>query len=425
MQIRSSKESAVPQLAGRLIITAPNNFVERPWGGTRLRELKALCPLPDQVEVSGSGIGESFELAAFDDDTEAAAHPSAIRDALGDVRLLPQLIREHADELLGAQWVARYGRCIPLLPKFLNVRELLSVQGHPAGHTEAYVVVDAEPGATIRLGFRRDIDPRSFGRELETGLSEQRELAALLGESSEWFAIQRLLAEWFAERGSAPDAVLPSLLESCSRGSADIGTKAAALLDSLKRKYWFVLDSMNEIELAPGQVIYNATPQRIVESTQRTPAAEVHALGNPQRREFVMLEIRRPGPTLRAWDNVRFPMRDTDIGAALDALNLQATHPEEFICTRDTLSGQDRTRSIDSPYFRVEHIEAAEGTSFEVAGGEPHCLHVLTGSVDIDTGEGAAAMLSQGQSALMPFGVRAWSGRVRAGDLHLVLVYLP
>ena len=45
--------------------------------------------------------------------------------------------------------------------------------------------------------------------------------------------------------------------------------------------------------------------------------AEVHALGNPEGREILALEIRRPGPTFRAWDNVRFPVRDVDVDAAL------------------------------------------------------------------------------------------------------------
>lgn len=427
MQTPPTAELAAGQLAGRLIVTAANNFVERPWGGTRLRELKALCSLPDQLQIAGIGLGESFELAAFDDDREAAEYPSRVVNHTGVARPLPQLIREHAEVLLGEEWIGKYGRCVPLLPKFLNVRELLSVQGHPAGHTEAYVVVDAEPGATIRLGFSRDIDPREFGRELAAGLADQRELATLIGEDADWSAIQRSLAGWFAEKDSDPDSVLAAMPEYCdslSRGG--IRSKAARLLGSLKRTYWFVLDSMNEIELTPGQVIHNTNPQRIVEAAQRIPAAEVHALGNPQRREFVMLEIRRPGPTLRAWDNVRFPMREIDIDGALEVLNLQATRPEEFICSRQALAGKGHTMSVDSPYFRIEHIEAAAGETFDIAGGDPHSLHILAGSIEIDTGFGAdATVLKRGESAFVPFGVKSWHGRVLKGDLHLVKVNLP
>lgn len=423
MQTRSTAARAARQIAGRLIVTAANNFVERPWGGTRLRELKTLCSIPDQVEVTGAGLGESFELAAFDEDREAAQYPSTIREPAGVAEPLPQLLREQAEDLLGEAWISRYGRCIPLLPKFLNVRELLSVQGHPPGHTEAYVVVDAEPGATIRLGFSRDIDPREFARELEAGLAEQREIAALLGEDADWFAIQRLLAGWFADKSSDAGSVLAPLLEA-SRASADVSGRVAELLGALKQRYWHVLDAMNEIELKPGQVIHNANPQRIVDATGRAPAAEVHALGNPQRREFVMLEIRRPGPTLRAWDNVRFPMRDVDIGAALDVLNLRATRPEEFLSERRSLAAPGHSVSVDSQYFRIEHIEAGSGQSFEMSASDPHCLHVLTGRVEIETEQGSASMQS-GESAFVPHGVKAWKGRVLEGELHMVKVHLP
>jgi hypothetical protein len=59
-----------------------NNFVERPWGGTMMREFKRLTPLPDQRVMSGMGLGEAFEIAAFDTDTEARQYPSRVRTVL-------------------------------------------------------------------------------------------------------------------------------------------------------------------------------------------------------------------------------------------------------------------------------------------------------------------------------------------------------
>jgi mannose-6-phosphate isomerase class I len=414
-------------MAGQIIVTARNNFVERPWGGTRLRAFKSLCPLPDQVRLTGSGLGESFELAAFDDDAEAARYPSKVADRDGTAWALPELIREHADVLLGQEWIEKYGRCIPLLPKFLNVRELLSVQGHPEGHTEAYVVVDAEPGATIRLGFRQAVDPVEFGRVLEEGRQRQVELAGLLGEQTDWLALQSILGGWFADKGSDAQTIIPELmaLSGAAAGGA-WADKAAALADSLKRTYWHVLDAMNEIELVPGQVIHNSIPQRILDAEQRIAAAEVHALGNPEQREFVMLEVRRPGPTLRAWDNVRFPMRDVDLVAALDVLNLSPTRPEEFVCDRQPGQGRGHSVSVDSPYFRIEHVELAVGQSFEAAGEDPHCLHVLAGSVEIATEKGVdTTILRCGDSAFVPREVHGWRGVARDADLHLVKVHLP
>lgn len=421
----AAASSALP--AGRLIVTARNNFVERPWGGTWLRAFKSLCPLPDQVELTGNGIGESFELAAFDGDAEAAMHPSKVVSSNGGVQTLQSMLREHADVLLGEDWIAKYGECIPLLPKFLNVRELLSVQGHPPGHTEAYVVVDTQPGATIRLGFRHDIDAAQFGRVLADGRKRQLELERLLGEKADWHGLQRRLAAWFAGAGGKPNMPVPDLL--CAAGvsvSGAVAAQAETLIESLRETYWYVLDSMNEIELEAGQVIHNCVPQRILEAGHRLPAAEVHALGNPQQREFTLLEVRRPGPTLRAWDNARFPVRDVDLSAALDVLNLSATRPDEFICDRVPGDSPGHSVSVDSPYFRIEHYELSAGETFEVRDSDPHCVHVLRGSVAVTTAQaGDATLLRRGDSAFVPFGVQHWHALVHEGPLHLVRVRLP
>lgn len=424
MQSQSKADFESRRFADRILKTAVNNFVERPWGGTRLREFKALCPLPDQAELTGNGLGESFEIAAFDDDPEAAQHPSKVNGGTGGWVSLPRLIRDHAAELLGEKWIRRYGRCIPLLPKFLNVQELLSVQGHPPGHTEAYVVVDAERGATIRLGFRRDIDPDAFRVELEAGRAAQREFADLLGADTKWHSVQRVLADWFAARDSEPGAILPVLSELCTHSlTGRTGSQAAARLKSLRTHYWLVLDAMNEVPLQAGQVIYNCNPQRIVAAQQREATAEVHALGNPERRDFIMLEVRRPGPTLRAWDNVRFPMRDIDIDGALGVFNLEATRSEEYICSRAPLGENGHSVSVNSEYFRIEHVEVGPDATFMLRSADAHCLHVLAGAAELETNAGRIT-LRAGESALVPIGVGAYTGTTPAG-VHLVKVHLP
>jgi mannose-6-phosphate isomerase class I len=421
----SQADFADLRLARRILKTASNNFVERPWGGTLLRQFKGLCPLPDQVAVAGSGIGESFEISAFDDDPEAARYPGRVVIAGGASSSLPALLKAHGEALLGQRWIGQFGPVIPLLPKFLNVRELLSVQGHPPGHTEAYVVVDAEPGATIRLGFGRDIDADDFRRRLLAGVTHQRELAELLGSEAPWIAVQQTLAPWLADRRAERESLIKRLGEICSIDLAGARrSRAQTLLESLKDVYWHVLDSMNEISLEPGQVIYNANPQRVTTASGRLPAAEVHALGNPEQREFVLLEVRRPGPTLRAWDNVRFPLRGIDIDAALGALNLEATAPEEFFRSRIPSGDSGLTLSVDSPFFRIEHIEIGEGESFELTSPDTHVLHVLAGGVELEADE-ASVSLRRGESAFVPFGVRSYLGRASGEGVHLVRVSLP
>ena len=117
-----------------------------PWGGDRLRKLFGKETVSDHT-------GESMEASCI---------PGLeSRDPQG--RTLPELIRE-----FGAKLVGGYAdRPFPLLLKFIDARERLSVQVHPndeyaaarengkLGKTEAWLVLDAPPeGGELILGIR-------------------------------------------------------------------------------------------------------------------------------------------------------------------------------------------------------------------------------------------------------------------------------
>jgi hypothetical protein len=142
----------------------------------------------------------------------------------------------------------------------------------------------------------------------------------------------------------------------------------------------------------------------------------VHALGNTEGREILALEIRRPGVTYRAWDNVRFPLRDVDADAAIAALNLRRTDPAEFFVERVPVPGRSgTTRSVDSEDYRLEHLEPTAVASVDVPAAPPHSLHVLAGAVSVYATDGVlAGRLRRGDSALVPIGVGAY--RVAADE---------
>lgn len=412
-------ERLVREAASRLIVPLANNLVERPWGGLWLRDFKALDAAPERGEASGRRFGEAFEIAACDDDDEAGRYPSRIALHDGSTVALPALLRAQGERLLGREFVRAYGGAYPLLPKVLDIKELLSVQGHPAGHTEVYVIVAAEPGATIRLGFAADIDSAELGQTLTRGLAEQRALLAHLGPGCDERALQQALAPWLAERGAGPGTLAADALP---RGTRDGAVRE--ILERLKAVYWNVLERMNAVPVSPGQVIYNATPGRILERTGGAAAAEVHALGNPERREILALEIRRPGPTFRAWDNVRFPMRDVDVDAALGALNLERTSPADFIV--EPVPDRDGVLvSVDCEFFRIEHLRPDRGRQVQVPAEAGHCLHVIEGGVSLVTDAGRAlGRLERGRSAIVPLGVGAYTVAAD-GPAHVVRVSLP
>jgi mannose-6-phosphate isomerase class I len=406
-------------LATRLLKPWRDNLVERPWGGARMRVFKRL-PLP---EGHAAAVGESFEIAADDSDEEARQHPSLLTLDDGSRIALPALLAVHAETLLGEAFVERYGRRYPLLPKLLDVAELLSVQAHPPGNTEVYVIVDADPGATIRLGFAADVSAETLTADLKAGRREQQRLLELIGDAMTPDELQATLKGWLARRDASPDDVQSAL--GCGLGAGVRWPDVAACLAVLHGVYWRALDAMNAIPVAAGDVIYNANPPRVVAATGQPASAEVHALGNPEGRGILALEIRRPGPTMRAWDNVRFPLRPVDIDAALANVNVAATTPEDFIVDqRPVRAGM--SRSVDCEYFRLDHLEIAAGGAIDVPATAPHSLHTLRGKVAVQRADGhALGSLERGESALVPVGVGAYRVVADRDAASVVKVDLP
>ena len=124
----------------------------RPWGGRRLANWLT-APLP------GDGpIGEAWLLSDRDD------HPSLVANGPLKGRSIAQLMAQSPDQLLGRQ--ARHLRRFPLLLKFLDARDTLSVQVHPSdrqtnylpvgesGKTEAWVVLEAGVKSRIYAGLK-------------------------------------------------------------------------------------------------------------------------------------------------------------------------------------------------------------------------------------------------------------------------------
>ena len=224
--------AAVDRLASKLLKPLSNNFVERPWGGSRMLEHKGL---PTARVSLGCGIGEAFEISADDRDAEARQYPSRMRFTDGSELALPRVLELHADALLGPKFVQRYGACFPLLPKTLDIAELLSVQAHPEGNTEVYVIIACDAGATIRLGFNADVDPRELDERLGAGRQEQQRLLELLVAGVDQQDLHRLLKPWLAQRNASTAAIEARVTAAAarrglgSRGRA-IGRAARALL---------------------------------------------------------------------------------------------------------------------------------------------------------------------------------------------------
>jgi mannose-6-phosphate isomerase len=115
----------------------------RLWGGRHLAHLLT-APLP------GDGpIGEAWVLSDRED------HPSRVADGRLNGLSIAQLLEQFPQQIMG-RLAGRFRR-FPLLLKFLDAREILSVQVHPAGEagkTEAWVVLEAGKDSRIYAGLK-------------------------------------------------------------------------------------------------------------------------------------------------------------------------------------------------------------------------------------------------------------------------------
>jgi mannose-6-phosphate isomerase len=176
-------------------------FKRRIWGGRKLQEAfgKELPP--------GERIGESWEIADLPEGQSTVANGPLAGQTLGDV------VRQHAEEIMGKGEASRiegeasngvsaafrlhtpsvvppsasFG--FPLLVKFLDAQDVLSVQVHPDPRTcrrmgkgdpktECWYVIAAEPGAVIYKGFKQGTTREQFARAIEAGTAAEM-LAAI------------------------------------------------------------------------------------------------------------------------------------------------------------------------------------------------------------------------------------------------------
>lgn len=146
------------------------SFHETIWGGRRL-ERDGWKQLP----VGEAAIGEAWETEIS---TVAQNEPYA-------GKTLGRLVEELGSALLGEQVLAIFGRRFPLLAKFIDANDKLSLQVHPddryaaiheggkLGKTEFWYILATEPGASIVHGFKAATSRTAVQRAIEEGTLEE------------------------------------------------------------------------------------------------------------------------------------------------------------------------------------------------------------------------------------------------------------
>ena len=135
-------------------------FKDRIWGGTKL---KTVLNKP----ITSSITGESWELSTVDGDVSVIANGEFAGKSLTAV------IDAFPNEVLGTKVFKIFGKQFPLLFKYLDAREDLSIQVHPNdqlasarhnsfGKTEMWYVLQADAGSSIIVGFKKDSNAAEY-----------------------------------------------------------------------------------------------------------------------------------------------------------------------------------------------------------------------------------------------------------------------
>ena len=139
------------------------HFVEKVWGGRALEQTPGI-ELPAQ-----KSIGETWEIVDRENENSVVAEGAFMGQSLR------QLMLERGPEILGCAPAGKDGR-FPLLVKYLDAKQNLSVQVHPddetaarmggdaEAKTEAWYVLDAQPGGMVYAGMHDHVDAASFER---------------------------------------------------------------------------------------------------------------------------------------------------------------------------------------------------------------------------------------------------------------------
>lgn len=137
------------------------------WGGTALSRFKRLPASLDHI-------GESWEVSAMPGHESTVASGEMTGLTLGDV------CREHGRELLGDDLYKLTGGEFPLLVKFIDAADDLSVQVHPGdamaarlhnshGKCEMWYILATEPGSRLGAGLRDSLTPETLAASVADG----------------------------------------------------------------------------------------------------------------------------------------------------------------------------------------------------------------------------------------------------------------
>ncbi len=135
------------------------------WGGDKIIPFKHLS-------VEQERVGESWEISGVKD------NETIVSDGPCKGMKLNALVAEMKAQLVGSDNYRRFGDEFPLLIKFIDARQDLSIQVHPTdeiahrqgkprGKTEMWYIMESAPDAKLYSGLQKEITPEQYKEMVE------------------------------------------------------------------------------------------------------------------------------------------------------------------------------------------------------------------------------------------------------------------
>ena len=135
------------------------------WGGNKIVAFK-------HIQSDMENVGESWEVSGVPGDESVVANGECKGKTLNEV------LAEMKQKLVGEENYKRFGDRFPLLIKFIDARQDLSIQVHPddetahrqgkaMGKTEMWYVMDSDEEASLKVGLKKKITPEEYARMVE------------------------------------------------------------------------------------------------------------------------------------------------------------------------------------------------------------------------------------------------------------------
>lgn len=143
-------------------------FKDKIWGGQKINTYlgKDFSPLPN--------CGETWEISGVKSDVSVVEN--------GDLagKSLASILETYKGDLVGKQIYEKFGNEFPLLVKFIDANDDLSIQVHPDdelakkrhnsfGKTEMWYVIQADQGASLIAGFNQKVNEEIYIEKLNSG----------------------------------------------------------------------------------------------------------------------------------------------------------------------------------------------------------------------------------------------------------------